>query len=278
MQPPRSEHARSLHVLLGGLLLVASSLVGAGCTSSPAPSPAAFRPTDTLTTTVARDSVLAVLASMRRAAFDSAFVRLENYTVTRSLETEQLDTTGAVTARRRYVIRYAPGDAAGTIQQRDSTGRFRTGGLLAQAAPATAPTDRPPNVAAQVLGDDPPYVEPRTQEAYRYALGTETGPDGTPVYVVEATARDEGTGRDQSVRYARLLLDRSTRELVGLTLVRIDEGLLFSEHSRFALHLQRGPDGTWVPAESRVQAYLHVLFRAPRSFRTVSSFSDYADS
>jgi len=254
---------------------VASGLVGTGCTSSPAPSSPAFRPTDTLTTTVGRDSTLAVLASMRRAAFDSAFARLDDYTVTRSLETEQLDTAGTVTARRRYVLRYAPGEAAGTIQQRDSTGRFRSGGLLAQAAPATAPTDRPPNTAAQMLGDDPPYVEPRTQEAYRYALGTATGPDGASVYVVEATARAHGTGRDQSVRYARLLLDRTTRELVGLTLIRIDEGLLFSERSRFSLRLQRGPDGTWVPAESRVRAYLHVPFRAPRSFRTVSTFFDY---
>ena len=278
MQPTRSEHARSLHALLGCLLLVGTGLGGGGCTSSPEPATATFRPTDTLTTTVGRDSALAVLSSMRRAAFDSTFAALGDYTVTRSLDTEQLDTTGAVTARRHYVLRYPPGEAVGTIQRSDSTGRFRTGGLLAQVAPATSPTDRPPNLAAQILSDDPPYVDPRTREAYRYTLGTETGPDGAPAYVVEATVRDQGTGREQSVRYARLLLDRTTRELVGLTLVRIDDGLLFSEYSRFTLRLQQLPDGTWVPAESRVRAYLHVLFRAPRYFRTVSTFSDYTDS
>lgn len=232
-------------------------------------------PTDTLTTTVGRDSALAVLSSMRRAAFDSAFVALDDYAVTRSVRTEQLDSTGTVTARRTLVLRYPPGDAGGTIQQRDSTGRFRTGGVLGQVAPAASPTDRPPNVAAQMLTDDPPYIDPRTREAYRYALGTDRLPGGEAVYVVEATAREVGTGREQSVRYVRLLLDRDTRELVGLALVRIDDGMLFSEYSRFAVRLQQGPDGTWVPAEHRMRAYLHVPFRAPRYFRTVSTFSDY---
>ncbi|PSQ97067.1 MAG: hypothetical protein BRD55_03925 [Bacteroidetes bacterium SW_9_63_38] len=277
MQPPRSKHARSLHALLGVLLLVGSGLGGAGCTSSPQPPVASFQPTDSLTTAVGRDSALAVLASMRRAAFDSAFAALSDYAVTRTVRTERLEPNGTVTARRHSVLRYPPGDAAGTLQESDSTGHFRSGSLLGMVASATSRTDRPPDGAAQMLADDPPYVEPRTQEAYRYALGADALSDGTPVYVVEATARADEAGRDQSVRYARLLLDRSTRALVGLTLIRIDEGLLFSEYSRSALRLQRGPDGTWMPHEKRVRAFLHVPFRAPRYVRTASTFSDYTD-
>jgi hypothetical protein len=212
---------------------------------------------------------------MRRAAFDSAFAVLDTYTVRRTVRTERLDSTGAAIATRSYVLRYPPAPAAGTLLAADSSGPFRDGGLLRHAAPDRAPTDRPPDVAAQILPDQPAYVEPRTREAYRYALQARTRPDGTPVYVIEARARDRGTGRDQSVHYARLTLDRDSRALIGLTTVRADDGLLFSEFSRFALHLQALGDGTWGPARTDVWAFLHVPFRAPRHFRTVSTFSDY---
>jgi len=273
MQPPRFKHARSLHVLAAILLLVGGAGPLSGCTS--APTPPSLTPTDTLRSSVGRDSVLAVLTSMRRAAFDSSFAVLDTYTVRRTVRTERLDSTGTPIATRSHVLRYPPAPATGTLLDTDSSGTFRDGGLLGHVAPDRAPTDRPPNVAAQILPDQPAYVEPRTREAYRYALQARTRPDGVPVYVIEAQARDRGTGRDQSVRYARLTLDRDARQLIGLTTVRADDGLLFSEFSRFELHLQPLADGAWGPARTHARAFLHVPFRAPRHFRTVSTFSNY---
>jgi hypothetical protein len=231
-------------------------------------------PSDTITSAVDRDSALAVLTSMRRTAFDSAFVRLGDYAVTRTVRTEQMTPAGTTTAVRSYEIRYAPEAERGTIRRRDSSGSFRDGGFFGRVAPDSDPAARPTNVAAQILPDQPAYIEPRTREAFRYALRATTV-RGTPVYTLEATARAYGTGQDQGVRYARLRVHRPSRQLIGLTLVRDDRVLLFGEDSRISLDLQRTADGAWVPRESRVRAVLYVPFRTPRQFRTVSSYANY---
>ena len=271
MHPPRSKHARSLHVLVA-VLVLAGGL--AGCSSSPRPA-SPFLPSDTVTTTVARDSALAVLSSMRRAAVDSAFASLHDYGVTRSVRSEQMTPSGTTSALRSYVLRYPPGAERGTIQQRDSAGTFRDGGLLGWSAPSRSPRDRPADVASQVLSDEPAFIEPRTREAYRYALRADSLSDGTPVYRLDATARNRGTGRDQSVRYVHLVLNRNTRELIGLTMVRAGQVLLFEEDSRMHVRLQRAPDGRWVPHVTRVRAVVDVPFRSPRQFRTVSAYYEY---
>jgi hypothetical protein len=276
MHPPLFERAFSLHVLGTALVLGGLLLGGTGCTSS-SQGESPFMPSDTITSSVDRDSALAVLTSMRRTAFDSAFVRLSDYAVTREVRTEQLTPAGTPTAERSYEIRYAPGAERGTIERRDSSGTFRDGGLFGRVAPESDPAARPENVAAQMLPDQPAFVEPRTREAFRYALRTETVRN-TPVYTLEARARARGTGQDQAVRYARLRLHRHSRQLIGLTLVRDEEVLLFGEDSRMRLDLQRTADGVWVPRESRVRAVLRVPFRTPRHVRTVSAFYEYETS
>jgi hypothetical protein len=276
MHPPRSEHARSLHALVA-VALVVGALGLAGCGGPGARPDPAFVPSDTITSAVGRDSALAVLTSMRRTAFDSAFAVLDRYHVTRTVRTEQLSPSGVATAVRSYTLRYAPAPERGVVQRRDSTGTFRGGGLFGRVAPARNPADRPADLTGQVLPDQPAYVEPRTREAFRYALRADTLLTETPVYVLEATARDRGTGRDQGVRYVRLLIDRASRQLVGLTTVRADAVLLFRENSRFSIHLRRTPDGaSWVPHVTRTRASVHVPFRTPRQFRTVSAFYDYS--
>jgi len=87
--------------------------------------------------------------------------------------------------------------------------------------------------------------------------------------------RPDGTGQDQGVRYARLTLDRASQELVGLVVVRAERALLFGEESRLRLRLRRLPDGRWVPHVTRFRALVHVPFRTPRQFRTVSAYSNY---
>lgn len=276
MHPPRSKHDCSLHalgavLLLGGLLFFFSA-----CSPSP-PSNSPFLTADTITSAVDRDSALTLLTSMQRSMFDSAYASLDRYTVSRYVRTEQLDSSGVVTAFQSSVVRYprASQSDEGILKRRDSVGTFRSGGLLGRAAPTPNSTQRPSNVAAQVLPDQPAYVEPRTREAYRYALRADTLHTDNPIYVLEATARDRGTGRDQSVRYVRLLIDQSSRQLIGLSLVRAGRVLLFGEQSRISVRLRHAPDGTWVPHVTRVRASVSVPFRSSRQFRTVSAFYNY---
>lgn len=287
MHPSPFKHARSLHACAAVALLVGGVLSLQGCVFSSdrsdrreARAESSLIPSDTLPSNVSRDSAIAVLSSMQRTAFDSAFAALEAYGVTRYVRTEQLSPSGVITALRSSVLRYPDSSRDGTILRRDSSGAFRRGGLFGRVAPDQQPTARPANFAAQVLSDQPAYVEPRTREAFRYALQADTLRDGTPVYVLEAIARDYGTGREQGIRYARLHIVRSTRELIGLTTVRDDEVLLFGENSRLSFHLRRAPDGRrdWVPHVTRVRALVHVPFRTPRQFRTVSAFYAYDSS
>jgi hypothetical protein len=219
-----------------------------------------------------RDSVLALLSRMDRAAFDSAFAHLDAYAVTRHVRTEQMDTAGTTTAYRALTIRYPPGSETGTLQRADSAGTFREGGLLSSITPAQQRTAKPANLALQALADQPAYLAPRTQEAYRYALRPDSLMDGTPVYVVEAKARVDERGADQDIRYARLTIDRQSNALVGLTTARSSRILLFRENSQATLRLRSAPDGAWVPHLTRFRAVVDVPFRTARQFRTVSAY------
>lgn len=282
MQPPLFKRARFLHVVVGGLLLIGMSGGTLGCSSS-ASGPegyTSFGVIDTISTTEAsRDSALAVLGRMNRTPFDSAFSALSEYTVTRHVRTEQLDTTGTTTAHRTLTLRYPPGDSNGAVQRADSAGSFRGGGLLSGITPAQEPTARPANLAAQTLPDQPAYLAPRTQEAYRYALRRDSLLDGRPVIRVEAKARTDERGADQSIRYARLTIDRASNALVGLTTSRVSRLLLFRENSAITIRLRHTPENSpvpWVPHLTRFRAVVDVPLRSPRQFRTVSGYYGYA--
>jgi len=183
-----------------------------------------------------------------------------------------------VSAVLTLTLRYAPDSGAGTVQRADSAGRFRAGGLLSSLTPSQEPRARPGNLATQALPDQPAYLAPRTQEAYRYALRRDSLRDGTAAYVVEAKARVDERGDDQGIRYARLTIARPSRELVGLTTTRASQILLFRENSQMTLRLRRAPDRRrgWVPHHTHVRALVDVPLRAPRQFRTVSAYYGYA--
>ena len=278
MQPSPLERARFLQMVAGGLLLVGVAVGSAGCTS-PAPQAGTYAPfgtVDTMATTeVARDSVLAVLTHMNRTAFDFAFAQLDAYAVTRHVRTEQLDTVGVATAFHERTLRYPPGTSDGIVQHADSAGSFREGGVFSSITPAQQPTARPADLAAQALADQPAYLAPRTQEAYRYALRRDTLLNDTPVFVVEAKVRRDERGEDQGIQYARLTIDRLSHELVGLTTVRTSRILLFRENSQITIRLRSAPDGEWVPHLTRFRAVVDVPFRTPRQFRTVSAYYGY---
>lgn len=280
MQPAPTERSCFLQTVLGGFLLAVFLAGTAGCTDT-AGSTQGYSPFGSVDTIAAseapRDSILALLSRMNRAAFDSAFAHLDDYAFTRRVRTEQLDTTGTPTASRTLTIRYPPGSEPGSVQAADSSGSFRRGGALSSIAPANRRSSRPENLVDQSLEDQPAYLAPRTREAYRYALRQDALRDGTPVYIIEAKARSWGQGAEQGIRYARLTIDRESLELVGLTSARASRILLFREDSLVKIRMQRAPGGgaDWLPDSTRFRAEVDVPLRSPRQFRTVSKYFDY---
>lgn len=259
---------------MAGLLL---SLIG--CSSENPRSETPFLPSDTITSAVDRDSAVAALSALNRTAFDSAFANLDDVGVTRYVRTEQLTPSGTITAVQSYVVRHRPASTpqSGVVLRRDSIGTFRAGGVFGGAAPDQNLAGRPDNIVEQVLPDQPPYIEPRTREAFRYALRPDSLETGTPIHVIEARARTHGTGRDQDVRFARLMLHRPSYELIGLDLVRDDDVLLFGETSRTSIRLRQAPweGDAWLPSLIRVRSSLDIPFRTVRQHRVVSAFYKY---
>jgi hypothetical protein len=274
MHPRPDEHVCFLQSLAGacGAVVLAVGLLG--CEPS-APRPTSpFAPAASIgePSSVERDSALSVLASMRRTAFDSAFDRLSEYAHTRRTRTVQIGASGEPTARRSQTVRYEAGGTSGTVvSQADSGGAFEAGPFDAFVS-TPDPTAPLSNLAQQAFPDNPAYLSARTREAFRYRVRDDAY-RGEPVSVVTVQARASGEGREQSVRYAELTIHRDTGELLAARTVRAERILLFSEDSRLVVRLRLGPDGTWLPHESRFHARVDVPFRAPQEFRTVSTYT-----
>lgn len=290
MHPLRAERARSLHRLVGASVLfsvllsvlVAAAVLG-GCSGGSGSPETAQTGSDRGTAVFAparsigepeaaeRDSALAVLMSMQRAVFDSAFARLADRSYTRRLRTEQIDpATGTTIARREQTVRRDESTGAATVVSTADSGAAFESGPLDTFVPTSDPTDVPQNLAESAFPDDPAYLSERTRESFRYRLRPTTI-EGRSAWTIRIQARPE-QGADQSIRYAELIVLRDSRELVAASTIRSENVLLFREESRMAIRLQSESDGTWLPAETRFRARIDIPFREAVEFRTVSTY------
>lgn len=295
MQPSALERVRFLksalpasRPALGLCALVLAAVLLAGCSDATSiGGPSAFTPPDTLSapTQAERQEAIATLESMKRSTFDSAFVRLADYRFRRTLRTERLQPgSDSVLAFYDRTFRYTPSPSSrasadtsrpSSTAERiaaDSSGSFDAS-FLADFAPASAPGSLPYDITTYAFPDDPAYLAQKTRSSFVYRLRRDSL-QGVPVRVVEVRARSEGQGAEQSVRYARLTLHDSTRQLLAAEAVRTERVLLFSEDSHFSLRLQQGPDGRWLPATTRLRARVDVPFRDPQEFLSVSTYTN----
>lgn len=277
------------------VLAVAVGLTGCGrATSGGGPSP--FTPSDVPPSPSEenRARATALLDSMQRTAFDSAFVRLQDLAFTRTVRTERLRpgtapaSPGApadpaqVEAFREREIAYRPAanpatdgtPLEGQVMRADSSGSFDAS-VLGRFAPASDPTSVPTNLATQAFPDDPAYLSEKKREAFQYTVRSSTY-DGVPVHVVTVTARAKDTGTEPSARYARLTLHRDTYQLLAAHTVYTDRTLLYGQDTVFAISLRRGPGDAWVPHETHFRALLKMILRDPFDIRTTSTYRSFA--
>lgn len=279
MHPLPAEHAHSLRNgrLCRAVLWLIVALAWTGCEAE-APSAQLLAPNDTLFPDAEeeRTAALAVLDAMKQDAIGQAFERLPHYAFTHRVRTDQIDSADSILAVRERVLRFPPPDSADRplVVQTDSVGTFGRGVLdrLASAGDEMIP---PTEIARHTLPSDPPYLEPRTREAFRYRLRTDTLDGRIPVRVVEVHAQPGALGADQAIRYARLYVAPDSDQLIGLYLVRADAGMLFREDSRTLVHLHPAPDSGWVPARTDFQAHVDMRLRAREAFHTTATFSGY---
>ena len=223
-----------------------------------------------------REAVLAVLQTIKQDALRDAFARLPRYRYTRYLRTEQFDEAHQQTAFAERVMRLdlQENRRIRTLLQADSAGAFETG-MLGRFV-AIGPDEHDAAAWPQaVLLDDPPYLAPRNRDAFLYRFLPDTTLRETATQVIEVRARP-GSGDAQSIRRTHLYIDRASGELVAVYIERTERDLLFSEESRFYLHIRPAPDDGWVPYSARFLTRLRLPLRSPRHFRSVSAFYAYA--
>lgn len=264
----------SVFVLFAGLVLAGTSCRGPEAYVPGEPFyPVAFNPFQE--TPSERDSIVAVLEALDPAPLQQAFAGLDRHNFTRYTRTEQFDEDDFLIAYEETVVRH---ETRGAVRMylplaADSAGAFDYG-YFSRFVSETVSSQDPPDLAAYVLPEDPPYLSDRNRDAYTYRFMPDTLMWDMVARVIEVRARpNEGDGLN--VRRVRLYVDRGSQALIGMYLERIDLAMLFREESRYYLHVRPSPNGTWVPYNTRFESRISVPFRPAQLFRTVSTYYNY---
>lgn len=296
MQPPRFKRVRFLKnaerfrstVSAGVLALLVAALLLTGCggsTSAGGPSPLEPDTMPDVPSEEIRAETIALLDSMTRTAFDSAFVELGKRPFNRITRTERLDSAGSVLAFREQTLRYertrpASSSAASSsaspeyevsVIRSDSSGNFDAA-VLGRFAPTSEDGQPPSNLALQAFPDDPAYLSARKREAFHYTHRDATY-EGEPVHVVTIWAKPGEGGTEQSARFAELTVHRTTNELFAAETVYAERTMLYRQDTRFEIRLREGASGVWLPGETSFRATLDMLLRDARHFRTTSTYA-----
>ncbi len=294
MQPPRFKRVRFLKnaecfrsiFSAGVLALFATALVLTGCggsTSAGGPSPLEPNTVPGVPSEEIRVETIALLDSMNRSAFDSAFVELGKRPFNRTVRTERLDSTGSVLAFREQTLRYdlpqaQPASSSNeptpyevTVIRSDSSGNFDAA-VLGRFSPTSEEGQPPSNLAVQAFPKDPAYLSTRKREAFHYTHRDETY-EGEPVHVVTIWAKRGEGGTEQSARFAELTVHRVSNELLVAQTVYAERTMLYRQDTRFEVRLRDGPGGVWLPGETTFRATLDMLLRDARHFRTTSTYT-----
>ena len=270
-------HALRPRRLCAALGLAVAAFGLAACGDGFAPASPTLQPDAPAVEAARRDSVLAVLADLRRTAIDSAFGRLSDYTYRRTRRTAALhDADAAEAPTRTSVVRFTRADDGRRIEpvEIDSSGSFEEAPFGWFGGLATLREDTT-ELAPYILSDDPPYESGRGREAFLFRLRPDTLLDGRPTRVVLIEPHPtEGEG--QQLRHVRLFIDRASNELAAIDVVRTQDALLYGERSRNFLKIQRLPDGAWVPDSLRIDTRFAPAGASTREVRTSARYSDFA--
>ncbi len=215
--------------------------------------------------------MLALLRTLDTELLSEAFDRLGREPFQLEVRAEQLGENGTATARQVRTFR-TDRDGTTTVAA-DSAGAFDYGALgrlVDQPAWGDAPTGNP---VAEVLPEEPAWLDPRGREAFRFGSASDTLLGGRRVRVLTVEAR---TGTETPLRRARLWLDADMEALVGVRLRRELDSVLFGEASDAVLLLHPGPDG-WRPHLARFETKLRAPLTAPHHFRLTRRYT-FADS
>ena len=219
-----------------------------------------------------RDSVLTAIASIESLPFLDAFENLKKYDYTRYIRTEQFDDNDFMVAYTERSVRYEGpfSQRRFTLLSADSSGKYDFG-YFRRFVSENVDEQDPEDLTPYLIPQDPSYLSSRNFEAYSYEFEEDSLMLNVTARVIEVNARPiEGDGKN--IRKARYFINPETDELVAFHLERIDLAVFFREESNFFMHVQKAPNGEYVPYNTRFETRIIVPFRDPQRFRTVATY------
>lgn len=221
------------------------------------------------------DEAFTLMGSMKEDAIRESYRKLREYNYTRYTRTEQRDIEEAIIAFEERTMRYELDEGVRYlyVDEADSTGTFDFG-LFNQFVSSNTGSNDPPDMTRFVLPREPAYKDQRNQEAYQYRMRPDTLMGNIVARIIDIRAVPD-LGDGQNVRRVRLFVDRSSLQLIGIYIERIDLAMLFREESQFYLDVRQTDEREWVPNNTRFKTNIKVPFNPDQTFSTVSTFYDF---
>lgn len=208
------------------------------------------------------------LQNLQTEPLRQAFAALHDDTFTAAVHLTQREANGALVANQQQRLFVLGADSVQVVSE-NAPGTFSFGVFSAFADEADPSVPRLD--ADQVLPDDPPYLAPRTREAYRYHQLADTLINGSQHHVYEVVARPE-TGDNQPIRRARFFVEPSENVLTGFYMQRREQALLYQEASQHFVRIT--PHGTgWAADSLRLQARIKTPFRPAERYEVAVSYT-----
>ena len=240
-------------------IIILLALGSAACEPQVATPPPVLTPAEQ----AEREEALALAEDAGRDLMNQAFARLATRPHIVREELVQLDAEGRETAARRRIMRAEP-DTVETVAS-EARGTFDFG-AFGRFVSFEDMDHLPANPVPFIVPEDPTYLSPQGREVYHFALAADTLLGAARVRIVTVTARPN-EGDNQALRSARLYVDPASGDLVGIRVHRHSQNILFGETSVLHLMLTPGPEGNWLPAETRYTVAVRAALTATRRFR-----------
>jgi hypothetical protein len=215
-----------------------------------------------------RDEAITLLERSGTDLLDASFQALDRRSHTLREHLHQLDEAGRISAFRRRTIVHEPPETETVSSESEGTFDFGAFGRFV----SFDDLDRlPQNPVPFLLAEDPPFLTPRGRDVYHFAFEPDTTLGGVRVRVVAVTAIPREAD-DQPLRWARLFIEPGAEQIVGISLRRHSQNVLFGETSLLEVMLAPRPDGTWLPQRSDYRVALRAALTATRRFQLLREY------
>ncbi len=134
-----------------------------------------------------------------------------------------------------------------------------------------------PALISSLLPEDPPYLEERYSEDFRYSMLPDTLLLGRMAHVVHVAAHPE-RGRKQPLQEVRYFIDKDLGDIVALAVTHRAQTLFYLESSTYFIQLRQAQGLGWVPYLVRVATRLKLPLRPAVSLFRTEAFYGYAET